>query len=525
MAGASRRTDEGLLIPPITLSPAAANVSVGDSVQLAATLKDTAGNVLSGRSVLWASSDWGVATVSASGLVTGAAVGAPTITATSEGLRGTVSITVANVPVASVEVSPAIASVWVAGTMQLRATPKDAAGNVLAGRAVTWTSSNAGIAPVSASGLVTGAAAGAATITATSEGQSAPVAITVATAPVASVSVSPSSADLPVGQTVQLTATLQDAAGNVLSGRTVLWASSAWGVATVSAGGLATGSAAGTATITATSEGVRGTALVSVTGAGAGGGPGQVTYYNTNFNDGTTGLLDVNAYGGGGCARSTDFQDRGSAFSMKCTIPVGTGGAALQAWFGNGRLSGTPLDPSLDQDLFQETRFVLAPGAAAAIGGLTCWAPGSTPPQFKTHKATYGVSGSNVNGWAMSQVGPCQGPPGMFTSPEMWSAPGGINYAWPGTYPSLGEGSVYDVVYRYHRYTAQGCGTMAVWLSGTQVEDTPCLSYMGTTNGSTAGLVLRDGALYLQAGVGPLTVYTLFTQATNYPIGGATASP
>jgi len=51
------------------------------------------------------------------------------------------------------------------------------------------------------------------------------------------------------------------------------------------------------------------------------------------------------------------------------------------------------------------------------------------------------------------------------------------------------------------------------------------LPYMGTTNGSAEGLLFWDGAPYLQAALGPLTIYTLFTQATNYPIGAATASP
>jgi len=329
-----------------------------------------------------------------------------------------------------------------------------------------------------------------------------------------------------VGQTLQLTATLKDASGNVLTGRTVMWASSAWGVAAVSAGGLVTGSASGSATITATSEGVSGTALVSV----ASGTPGQVTYYNTNFNGGTAGPLVINIaqYDGGApgaCGPSTDYLDAGSARSLKCTVFGGSGSAELDATFGSGALAGTAANPTLGQDLFQEVRFVLGSGAAASIGGLTCTgAPG--PPQFKLHKSTYGISGSAVNGWTQGGVaGPCQGPLGLFNSAEMWNATGVVNYSWPNTYPSLHEGSVYDVVYRYHWYPAQGCGTLAVWVNGVNVESTPCLSYMGTTNGSSAGLVLRDGAMYLQAGSGPFIVYTLFAQATNYPIGGATASP
>jgi len=95
--------------------------------------------------------------------------------------------------------------------------------------------------------------------------------------------------------------------------------------------------------------------------------PTQVTYYRTNFSDGTTGPLDVYAYGGGSCIQSTDYTDPGSAYSMKCTVPAGTGAAALQAWFGQGRLSGLPKDPSLDHDLFEEVRFVLGPGAAGAV--------------------------------------------------------------------------------------------------------------------------------------------------------------
>src|SRR5439155_484148 len=87
------------------------------------------------------------------------------------------------VPVATVTVSPATASVPVGQTVQLTATPRDANGTPLTGRAVSWSSSNTSVATVSTSGRVTGAAAGSATITATSEGQSGTAAITVVTPP------------------------------------------------------------------------------------------------------------------------------------------------------------------------------------------------------------------------------------------------------------------------------------------------------------------------------------------------------
>ena len=86
--------------------------------------------------------------------------------------------------------------------------------------------------------------------------------------PVASVVVTPPQSTIPALLTVQLTASVRDASGGVLTGKQVTWTSSSTSVATVSTNGLVTGVAEGTATITATSEGVGGTAQVVVTAAG-----------------------------------------------------------------------------------------------------------------------------------------------------------------------------------------------------------------------------------------------------------------
>src|SRR5207245_705560 len=207
------------------------------------------------------------------GLVSGAAVGSATITATSEGQSASATITVANLPVASVLVSPTAPNAYVGGSVQLTATPKDANGNPLSGRAVSWTTSNSAVATVSAGGLVTGLVVGSATITATSEGQSGTAAVTVSTVPVASVVVSPASANMSVGGTTQLSATPKDAAGNVLAGRPVTGTRSSSAIATVSAGGLVSGAAVGSATITATSEGQSASATIpaaNVPGASVG---------------------------------------------------------------------------------------------------------------------------------------------------------------------------------------------------------------------------------------------------------------
>src|SRR2546427_687009 len=86
----------------------------------------------------------------------------------------TATVTVAGcvAPVAAVTVSPAAPTVQVGQTAQLTATPRDANGTPLSGRAVTWASNNTAVAMVNGSGLVTAGAVGSATITATREGQS-----------------------------------------------------------------------------------------------------------------------------------------------------------------------------------------------------------------------------------------------------------------------------------------------------------------------------------------------------------------
>ena len=83
-------------------------------------------------------------------------------------------------------------------------------------------------------------------------------------AEVGSVTVTPPTASVDVGQAAQLNAALYDAVGNVLTGRLVFWSSSDYGVASVSQTGAVAGVGPGSATITATSEGKSGTATITV---------------------------------------------------------------------------------------------------------------------------------------------------------------------------------------------------------------------------------------------------------------------
>jgi hypothetical protein len=82
-------------VATITVAAASASITVGQTTQLTPTTKDANGNTLTGRTVTYATGSSTVATVSASGVVTGVGPGVVVITATSEGKSGTVTITVA----------------------------------------------------------------------------------------------------------------------------------------------------------------------------------------------------------------------------------------------------------------------------------------------------------------------------------------------------------------------------------------------------------------------------------------------
>jgi len=143
-------------------------------------------------------------------------------------------------PVARVVLTTPSPSLHVGDTVQLTASLFDAAGNALTGRALTWSSTNAAVAAVSAGGLVTAVAAGATTISATSEGRTGSTAITVIPTGVARVTVTPTAQALTPGDTLRLSALVTDANGAPITGFPVTWTTSDSTRATVSADGVVT---------------------------------------------------------------------------------------------------------------------------------------------------------------------------------------------------------------------------------------------------------------------------------------------
>ena len=255
-------------VASVAVNPQTASLNIGGSVTLSATARDANGAALSGRTITWSTSASAIATVSNTGVVNAIAPGSATITATSEGKSGSATITVlpaAPPSVASVTITPSGATVHIGSTATFVATARDASGNALTGRLITWISNTPGVATVSSTGVVTGVTAGTTAITAMCEGQNTAVVVTVIPVPVASVTVSAASSSIQVGATTTVTAVMKDSSGTALQGRSVTWSSSNQSVATVDAtSGVVTGVAPGTVTITGMSEGKTGTTTITV---------------------------------------------------------------------------------------------------------------------------------------------------------------------------------------------------------------------------------------------------------------------
>ena len=81
-------------VASVEVAPSSATIAVNATVQLAATPKDANGSPLSGRTITWTTGSATIATVSASGLVSGVGAGSATISASAEGQSGTSAITV-----------------------------------------------------------------------------------------------------------------------------------------------------------------------------------------------------------------------------------------------------------------------------------------------------------------------------------------------------------------------------------------------------------------------------------------------
>ena len=170
----------------------------------------------------------------------------------------------------SISLSPTSPTVPLDAAQQFIATGtfRDSSTEQLA--SVTWSSSDAAVVSITDDASNLGAAyalgTGAATVSACAGAVCGSTALTVSSAALVSIAVTPAIGTVPAGRPLQFyaTGTYTDGSTQDLSS-SVTWSSSAPPVATINAAGLASGLIVGTTTITAASGAVQGTALLTVT--------------------------------------------------------------------------------------------------------------------------------------------------------------------------------------------------------------------------------------------------------------------
>ena len=204
------------------------------------------------KNVSFESADAGIAAVNANGVVTGVSAGETTITVTTEdgGFTGACTINVYNQAVTGVTIEPSEAELTVGSSTKLTATvlPENATN-----KNVIYSVDDESILSVDQDGNVTGLSLGTATVTVTTEdgGFTASAEINVIPVRVTGVSISPKSASIALGCTVQLTASITPPNA---ANKNLFWSVSDETIISVDDRGTVTGLSGGTATVTVTTE-------------------------------------------------------------------------------------------------------------------------------------------------------------------------------------------------------------------------------------------------------------------------------
>ncbi len=254
----------------LVIIPQTTQLPVGIEAQLSARASFTDGTTRDVSSdVAWATSDSGVATVDATGLVHAVATGHAAITTELRGIQAMADVQVNAPSLVSLTVSPAedrvaagLTTQFVAGASFDDGTTHDVTSSV------QWASANLDTATVAADGVVRGVSPGSTEISAQLGGATASAVLVVDGAILESIQVVADPSALPLGRSLQLSAL-----GSYSDGRTddvtdaVQWASADVLVLTVDAGGVAHAASVGSTHVSATLDGVSGVASLEVSGA------------------------------------------------------------------------------------------------------------------------------------------------------------------------------------------------------------------------------------------------------------------
>jgi hypothetical protein len=279
VTGSTSLTVNAASVSSIAVKPSNGSIAQGTKIAFTAigTYNDGSTHDLT-NVVTWSSDNTTVLTIgTVSGVGSGIAPGQANVSATLGSLSPSVPVVVTNATIVSIALSPSGASLPTGGrgVMSAVGTFSDSSTQNLSPYAA-WSSDNTSVATVGTNssnyGVVVGVSAGTANISASFNyaGASATgsTPLTVSTATLASITMTPPTAALAPGSSVGIAAygTFTDGTVEWIS-PLCTWTSSSNTVATVSPNGLVSGQSAGVVTITAQDGSITGTASVLVESA------------------------------------------------------------------------------------------------------------------------------------------------------------------------------------------------------------------------------------------------------------------
>ncbi len=379
-------------VASVQVSPATFQVQAGASAALTAILRDASGNELTGRAITWTSGNGAVATVSTTGAVSGVSPGTTTITATSDGVAGTASVTVIPGPATQMAftVAPGSAVAGVAFTPAPQVTVRDAIGNTatdFAGPVTLALAANPGGAALSGP-ITVSAVAGVATFPGVSFDKSGvgytlqasaggltavttPFAVTAAAATHLVFSVQPgtTAAGETIAPAIQVTA--RDAFGNTATGFT--------GAVTIAIGtNPSGGTLSGTTTVNAVSGvAIFGSLSIDRNGGGytLGAGASGLTGATSNAFDVTVGAATAIALVSGNAQTDTVGKTLPLPYVVRVTDAGGNGVSGVTvAWAvaGNGTITPSSVTDAAGHAQATRTLGGIAgtQGTTASVAGL-----------------------------------------------------------------------------------------------------------------------------------------------------------
>jgi len=331
------------VLTSLALTPANPSFALGTTQPLKATGTYSDGSTLDLTSkAAWSSASPGIATVNNQGLVSGVATGASSITASVGSIAGSTTVSVTPATLVSIAVAPAIPVVPLGGNQAFIATGTYTDGSTQnITDTVQWSSDTTTVATISnqsgSQGVATAVSSGNAIVSATSGSVTGSTVLTVASANLVSIAVTPSAPSIALGTTQQFTATGTYSDGSTQNlTSTAAWSSDTVSTATINTAGLANSVGTGTATISATLGSVTGSTLLTVTPAtlvsiaitpplpSIAAGTTQQFAATGTFTDGSTQDLTQSAYWSSSAAIVATISDASGSQGLATALTAGT---------------------------------------------------------------------------------------------------------------------------------------------------------------------------------------------------------